>query len=129
LNQSAIWVASFPKSGNIWIRVCTHNILHQLQGDESHCHDINSIHELTERESIIGRLESVLGKPAAEATPAQIAAARCAVQAGLVRGQGEAVFKKTHNPKSGSWPKVEPLIFAGSQPLVGAQAELRRSGG
>jgi hypothetical protein len=33
------------------------------------------------------------------------------------------------NPKSGSWPKVGPLIFAGSQPLVGAQAELRRSGG
>jgi Sulfotransferase domain len=97
LHQRAIWIASFPKSGNTWIRVFLHNLTHQLHGDESHCQDINFLHELTEREPVIGRFERALGKPAAEATPAQIAAARCAVQADLVRGQDGPVFIKTHN--------------------------------
>ncbi len=97
LNQRAIWIASFPKSGNTWIRVFLHNLLHQIQGNEDYCHDINYLHELTERESIIEHFARVLAKPVAGATPAQIAAARCAVQAELVRGEGEPVFIKTHN--------------------------------
>jgi hypothetical protein len=77
--------------------VFLHNLTHQLRGDDNHCHDINSLHELTEREATISRFEHVLGKPAAKATPAQIAAARCAVQVELVRGEGGPVFIKTHN--------------------------------
>jgi hypothetical protein len=95
--QRAIWIASFPKSGNTWIRVFVHNLIHQLRDDGNHCQNINALHKMTEREPIIAGFTRVLGKPAAQATPAEIAAARCAVQAELVRGEGGPVFIKTHN--------------------------------
>ncbi len=52
-DQRAIWIASFPKSGNTWIRVFLHNLLHQLRGDADHCHSINALDELTGREPIV----------------------------------------------------------------------------
>ena len=55
------------------------------------------MHELTEREALIGAFTRALGKPAADATLAAIAAGRCAVQAELVRGEGEPITIKTHN--------------------------------
>ena len=31
-SQRAIWIASYPKSGNTWVRVFLHNLLGELLG-------------------------------------------------------------------------------------------------
>ena len=76
-NQRAIWIASFPRSANTWIRVFPDNPADRLGGGGDRRRDT---------EAIAGAFSRALGKPVAEATPAEIAAERCAVQAELVRG-------------------------------------------
>lgn len=92
----AIWIASYPKSGNTWVRVFLHNLIRELRG-ESGTQDINALHELTARESLKEGFERRLGKPAIEATAKEIAEARVHVQADMVRGAGGPVYIKTHN--------------------------------
>ena len=47
--QQALWIASYPKSGNTWLRVFLHNLLGELRG-RTEAHDINALHLLTGRE-------------------------------------------------------------------------------
>jgi hypothetical protein len=95
--QRAVWIASYPKSGNTWVRVFIHNLLRELRGQSEGAQDINALHEMTARESLAAWFTRQLGKSAYEATPQEIAAARVAVQAEMVRGEGGPVYIKTHN--------------------------------
>ena len=95
--QKAVWIASYPKSGNTWVRVFLHNLLRELHGQAEGPQDINALHEMTARESLKEAFERRLGKPAAEASPAEIAGVRMQVQADLVHGTERPVYIKTHN--------------------------------
>jgi hypothetical protein len=95
--QRAIWIASYPKSGNTWVRVFIHNLARELIGEGAAAQDINALHEMTARESLLEGFTRRLGKPAQEATAKEIAEARMHVQADMVRGEGGPVFIKTHN--------------------------------
>ncbi len=95
--QRAIWIASYPKSGNTWVRVFLHNLLRELRGDSESAQSINALHEMTGREALKPYFDRRLGKPAQQATPQEIAAARFAVQADMTAGGGGPLFIKTHN--------------------------------
>ncbi|WP_298355286.1 sulfotransferase domain-containing protein [Rhodoblastus sp.] len=95
--QRAIWIASYPKSGNTWVRVFLHNLLRELRGDTEGAQSINALHEMTGREALKPHFDRRLGKPADQATPQEIAEARFAVQADLTAGAGGPLFIKTHN--------------------------------
>jgi Sulfotransferase domain len=95
--QRAVWLASYPKSGNTWVRVFLHNLMRELKGLNEKPQDINALHEMTARESLKGWFARRLGKPAHEASPKEIAEARIAVQADMVAGAAGPVFIKTHN--------------------------------
>ncbi len=95
--QKAIWVASYPKSGNTWVRVFLHNLFAELQGEGEGAQDINLLHKWTGRESLKLGFAARLGKPVEEASLAEIAAVRPLVQADLVRGRQKPVLIKTHN--------------------------------
>ncbi len=97
LRQRAVWIASYPKSGNTWVRVFIHNLLRELRGESEGAQDINALHEMTARESLKEGFERRLGKPAHQATAGEIAEARMQVQADLVRGTEGPVYIKTHN--------------------------------
>jgi hypothetical protein len=97
LQQRAIWIASYPKSGNTWVRVFLHNLMRELRGLNEKPQNINALHEITARESLNGWFGRRLGKPAHEATPAEIAEARIGVQADMVARARGPVFIKTHN--------------------------------
>ncbi len=97
LQQRAVWIASYPKSGNTWVRVFLHNILRELGGEAETPQDINALHEMTGRESLKEWFERRLGKPAHEASAAEIAGARVQVQADMVRGAEGPLYIKTHN--------------------------------
>ena len=97
IRQRAVWIASYPKSGNTWVRVFIHNLLRELRGQREGAQDINALHEMTARESLAGGFIRRLGKPVEEASPREIAEARAIVQAEIVHGEGGPVFIKTHN--------------------------------
>lgn len=95
--QRAIWIASYPKSGNTWVRVFLHNLLRELRGDSEGAQSINALHERSGREALKPYFDRRLGKPAEEATPKEIAEARFAVQADMTACAGGPIFIKTHN--------------------------------
>ena len=97
LRQRAVWIASYPKSGNTWVRVFLHNLLRELRGQSEGVQDINALHEITARELLKEGFERRLGKPADEASAGEIAEARMLVQADIVRGANGPVYIKTHN--------------------------------
>jgi hypothetical protein len=94
--QKAIWIASYPKSGNTWVRVFLHNLMRELRG-ETQAQSINELSEWTLREGMVRSFQHHLGKPAHEASLAEIAAVRALVQADMVRGHEAPLFVKTHN--------------------------------
>lgn len=81
-----VWLASYPKSGNTWFRAFLANLLH---GGEQPV-DINAF----ETNNFASRpgYDRVLGWETSDLTPAEIQAARMAVQEVLAREEG-AVFK------------------------------------
>ncbi len=97
LRQRAIWIASYPKSGNTWVRVFIHNLLRELRGENQGAQDINALHEMTARELLSVRFTRRLGKSAHEAAASEIAAVRMQVQADMVQGEGRPIYIKTHN--------------------------------
>ncbi|HMK90231.1 MAG TPA: sulfotransferase domain-containing protein [Methylocystis sp.] len=94
--RKAIWIASYPKSGNTWVRVFLHNLLRELRG-EAGAQDINGLHAWTGRESLDVAFTRRLAKPAREASLAEIARARPLAQADLVANAERPVLLKTHN--------------------------------
>lgn len=94
--RRAIWIASYPKSGNTWVRVFLHNLVRELRGEPG-AQDINMLHAWTGRESLQERFTQRLGKPAQEASLAEIAAVRPLAQADIVARADQPVLLKTHN--------------------------------
>lgn len=96
-DQKGIWVASYPKSGNTWVRIFIHNLLRELRGEVGSEQDINALNQHTTWELSAAAYEELLGKPVAQATPAEIAKTRYSVQEILAQKQKGPFFIKTHN--------------------------------
>jgi hypothetical protein len=94
--QRIIWIASYPKSGNTWIRVFIHNLLRELSGDASGVQDINRLHEHTVWEIPAQPFEKILGRSISHANHADIARARQEVQWQLANARAAPFFVKTH---------------------------------
>jgi hypothetical protein len=94
--QNIIWIASYPKSGNTWVRTFLHNLLRELSGQTEGAQDINRLHERTAWETAAPRFEQILGKPITEASEAEIARARPEVQRRLAAGRRAPFLVKTH---------------------------------
>nr|WP_280643036.1 sulfotransferase domain-containing protein [Methylocapsa acidiphila] len=90
-------MASYPKSGNTWVRVFIHNLTRELRGDVEDAQSINALDQMTSREGLARTFAHRLGKPAHFASPAEIAAVRSLVRADLVQGRDGPIFIKTHN--------------------------------
>ncbi len=41
--QNIVWIASYPKSGNTWVRVFLHNLIRELRGETEGSQDINDL--------------------------------------------------------------------------------------
>jgi Sulfotransferase domain len=95
--RKAVWIASYPKSGNTWVRIFIHNLMRELSGEVDGIQSINRLSKWSISEVGKGDFAAQLGKPAKDASDAEIAAARRAVQAKLVEGRERPVFIKTHN--------------------------------
>lgn len=89
-----IWLASYPKSGNTWLRAFLHNLLKNPEQPA----DINQLDQFCLGDSLAGWYEHAAnGRKVADMTAAEIQALRPKVHAAFTRAHPDSVFAKTHN--------------------------------
>ena len=106
-----IWLASYPKSGNTWVRTFLHNLL--LNADRPA--DLNELSKFTIGDGNKGWYEQVTGKPFASFSPEEIAALIPKVHRAYALSRTDSVFVKTHNMfgKIHDVPLITPEYTAG----------------
>ena len=90
---AVMWLASYPKSGNTWMRSFLHNL---LRGSEKPAH-INELDQFCLGESGANWYRRHCSVPLEDATPEELARIRPLGQADFTRSFPDTVFAKTHN--------------------------------
>jgi hypothetical protein len=94
--QKAIWIASFPKSGNTWARLFIHNLLREIGGAGAGAQDINRLSKHTVWEINAASYRQLLGKNPIECSTTEIARTRPQAQRMLAEARDAPFFVKTH---------------------------------
>ena len=89
-----VWVASYPRSGNTWLRIFLHNVLRLSRCDEPA--DLNQLDEFSTWDISEHWYRPFLGKPTGEATKEEVAAVRPMAQRRIADSVDGLVFVKTH---------------------------------
>ncbi len=100
-----IWLASYPKSGNTWMRTFLHNLLR----DPTEGYDINKINDFSFSDSTIEIYKPFLTKSWDEWTIGEIANTRWQAQRYVCSLRLDDTFVKTHNALIEYMDK--PLIY------------------
>ncbi len=112
-----LWLASYPKSGNTWMRAFLHNVLRNPDQPA----DINQMTgALTQGESSLGWYRVANRRPPEQWKPSEIARMRPHVHEMISRGQKGTVFCKTHNALT-RWhgqPTVNTRVSTGAIYIV-----------
>lgn len=90
-----VWLASYPKSGNTWLRAFLHNYLMAPSGS----YDINRLGDLTTGESGASLYRRHDPRPASRYSAADVRRMRPLVHRDIMGADGERVFVKTHNAR------------------------------
>lgn len=90
---SIVWLASYPKSGNTWLRAFMANLV----ADRAAPLALDELHAYTDEEARADRFRELAGRPNTELAPGELAALRQDVHALMAaRAQGTRLVK-THN--------------------------------
>jgi hypothetical protein len=93
-----VWLASYPKSGNTWLRAFLYHLYRVRRGLPREDGEINNIERVTQAEAkFVSTFERLLGKPLAEATQDEVMRVRPDVQAAIVAQSKGIALLKTHN--------------------------------
>jgi len=90
---SLVWIASYPKSGNTWVRTFLHNVIHDRGGEL----DLNALKRSGRGDAMRADFERVAGRPLDGLGAGEIAALRVPVQRDLARQSSGQVLIKTHS--------------------------------
>jgi len=88
-----IWLASYPKSGNTWLRAFLHNLLR----DPKETYDLDRLTDYSLGDSNGEFYQKFLRKPVKEMTDDDVAILRPKVQEFLTTRNSDNIFVKTHN--------------------------------
>lgn len=110
--HNIVWLASYPKSGNTWVRVFLHNLIRELRGETEGSQDINNLGRFAIWEHSLPHFTKVLGKPPVQATMEEVARARPQVQRLLSAEQPRFALAKTHlcYGRDHGFPTIEPSV-------------------
>jgi Sulfotransferase domain len=95
--RKGIWIASYPKSGNTWVRAFIDNLLREIRGDAAAPQDINLLTRNTVFEINATPYQQLIGKPIAECSLEEIASVRPDVQRLLSQARSRPFFIKSHS--------------------------------
>jgi hypothetical protein len=111
-----VWIASYPKSGNTWIRAFLHNYIRQGATP----YDIDALTDLTAADVNAERYKPYDKRPASHYTIADVQRMRRLVHRDLMALDKTLVFVKTHNARlvvAGA-PLITPEVTAGAIYIV-----------
>jgi hypothetical protein len=111
-----LWIASYPKSGNTWVRAFLHNYIRQPDAP----YDINRLTDLTAADINAERYHRYDPRPASQYTVADVQRMRRLVQRDLTALDSTLVFVKTHNAmlEVEDAPLITPELTAGAIYIV-----------
>lgn len=96
--KGIIWLASYPKSGNTWLRVYLYQLVRILGGHPREEHELNKLDRASGYEAkLFGLFDQFLGKPLAQATPLEVMSVRALVHATVAERMPAIAMLKTHN--------------------------------
>lgn len=88
-----IWLASFPKSGNTWLRSFLHNLLR----NPTESYDINALTNFTLGDAQAHWYKLLDPRPASQYTMDEVRRMRPLVHQAMTQAHPDSVFVKTHN--------------------------------
>jgi hypothetical protein len=88
-----LWLASYPRSGNTWLRAFLHNLFR----NPSAPYDINRLRDMTLIDGEARWYRMFDPRPLTELTKEEVAALRPRVHAAMTAAHPDTVFVKTHN--------------------------------
>ncbi|HXV24460.1 MAG TPA: sulfotransferase domain-containing protein, partial [Alphaproteobacteria bacterium] len=88
-----IWVASYPKSGNTWLRAFLHNLLR----NPPEGYDINKLTDFTIGDSGVAWYAPFIGRAPGDWTVEEVAKVRAQAHEAMTHAHPDNVFVKTHN--------------------------------
>ncbi len=95
--KGIVWIASYPKSGNTWIRVYLYHLMRLLNGQPRSDNDLHALDKASTYEArLVGLFEELLGMPLASASRYEVALIRPQVHAAIVQRTGSVSLIKTH---------------------------------
>lgn len=111
-----VWIASYPKSGNTWIRAFLHNYIRQPDAP----YDINRLTDLCASDANAERYRRYDSRPASHYAVADVLRLRGQVQRDLTALDSTLVFVKTHNARLAieGVPLIAPGVSAGAIYIV-----------
>ncbi|HUN43415.1 MAG TPA: sulfotransferase domain-containing protein [Acetobacteraceae bacterium] len=111
-----VWIASYPKSGNTWVRAFLHNYIRQPAAP----YDINCLTDLTASDVNAERYARYDPRPASQYSVADVQRMRPLVQHDLMALDPSLVFVKTHNARLtvAGTPLIVPEVTAGAICIV-----------
>jgi len=120
-NKGIVWLASYPKSGNTWLRVFLYHLVRIQNGAPREEGEINKLDRASAYE---GRMFSLfaefLDKRVEEASIEEVAAVRPHVQAAIVKRLPHVALIKTHNclASIAGFPLVNLAVTVGAIYMV-----------
>jgi len=114
-----VWIASYPRSGNTWVRYFLMALLGVLRG-ETAAPDINGLYRFSTWDALNVWWARPLGKFPADAGKDEVAALRARVQAEIAAAGPPLSFVKTHSlrGRSRGHPTINAAVTAGAIYLV-----------
>jgi len=107
-----IWLASFPKSGNTWMRSFLHNFLR----NPDRSYDINKMSDFTLGDSLVSWYQQIDPRPGSQYSKEDVQRMRPLVHRAMTKAYPDSVFVKTHNAlmDDGGAPLVTLDVTAGA---------------
>lgn len=116
-----VWLASYPKSGNTWVRSFLNNLHAVMEnGLDVEPQDINSMQRLTAWDIGAAQYQKFLDKPLSECSNAEIDAVRKKVQHAVAANNSGVLLVKTHNAlvMTNGHPTINFSVTAGAIYIV-----------
>ena len=119
--KGIVWLASYPKSGNTWLRVFLYHLIRLQSGAPREDDEINKLSRVSLYEARLFRLfEEYLGKPVETASMDEVARVRPRVQAEIRSHPPGVALVKTHNciGEMAGYPLVDLSLTIGAVYMV-----------
>ena len=114
--RGIVWLASYPKSGNTWLRAFLHALLRSTEGNPVDAIDLNKMDDFRRSTNDVHRYATYLSGPATAVAKSEIAMARPKVQEDIVAESTGLVLVKTHNARiqDHGFPAINQAVSAGA---------------